>query len=535
MVLGLAQPPPVVAKPQPRPQLKDDPNVMPEFMWCQRSDRVFVTIKVSDCVGTHVNVTGDGVLEFRGTGHGMCGVRDYALRIQLAAPVIPHECGWFVCGPSVRVRLQKATVGPYWPGLLPRGQKMVQLKVDWASWLDEDEENERSRAPNGFEAKDMQFMMMGESDALYRDPDKFSSSESDEEEAGSVMMDEGLNSLDDMQAKFKALEEEKLAREKTQTARRQLRRKTRDALLAQKQLERDRQHKRPARDLTDEELRLIEGSPTLYDRLKAEKKAEREYWQSKFHHQRRPDKKKVAHVEKQIREEARVAAAEQIAQVSAKGGDAADSATRKAMVKAVYLRCVPMAVGIFGRTELTGDEFRQEEEREGQRAQAKELSRKVAEEEVRRACGEELQEVVLPSQHYQGVWELERKALNLPKAKTSEGVAGAHEEEEEELLLEDQPAVGAQTASGFRGSDGNGDGGDDDDDGGLLLEENPGDAGGSGDDDELLLEENPGEAIGSGGDGDDELLLEENPGEAIGSGDDDDELSLEDNGGGTVV
>ena len=63
--------------------------------------------------------------------------------------VVASECLWFVCGPSVRVRLQKAKVGPYWPGLLANKRKMAQLKVDWASWLDEDEEHERSSAPNG--------------------------------------------------------------------------------------------------------------------------------------------------------------------------------------------------------------------------------------------------------------------------------------------------------------------------------------------------------------------------------------------------
>ena len=40
------QPPPAVAKPQPRPQMDVVP--IPEFMWCQRSDKVYVTIKVSD-------------------------------------------------------------------------------------------------------------------------------------------------------------------------------------------------------------------------------------------------------------------------------------------------------------------------------------------------------------------------------------------------------------------------------------------------------------------------------------------------------
>ena len=48
------------------------------------------------------------------------------------------RCRWFVCGPSVRVLLQKAEPGPYWDALLRA--KLVQCKVDWQSWIDEDEE-----------------------------------------------------------------------------------------------------------------------------------------------------------------------------------------------------------------------------------------------------------------------------------------------------------------------------------------------------------------------------------------------------------
>ena len=200
MVLGMSAPP-VVAKPQPKPQLKVEQHPIPEFMWCQRSDRVYVTIKVSDCKNARVNVTADNVLEFAGSGSGMCGVRDYELHIQLFGAVVPGDCGWFATGPGVRVRLQKEKVGPYWDKLLAGSQKMVHCKVDWASWLDEDEETEVSRAPNGFDVESMCFNMMGESDALYRDPNQFESSESEGEEENSVMMDEGMNSLDDMQAR----------------------------------------------------------------------------------------------------------------------------------------------------------------------------------------------------------------------------------------------------------------------------------------------------------------------------------------------
>ena len=122
---------------------------VPEFMWCQRSDRVYVTVKVADCQDASVDVSSDHKLTFRGRGSGMCGQRDYALSIDLAKPVVKAECRWFVCGPSVRVRLQKMECGPYWAALMPKGIKMAQCKVDWQSWLDEDEESEVSAAPNG--------------------------------------------------------------------------------------------------------------------------------------------------------------------------------------------------------------------------------------------------------------------------------------------------------------------------------------------------------------------------------------------------
>ena len=45
---------------------------IPQFMWCQRSDRVYVTIKVSDCTDAHVAVTSTNQLEF--SGHGIAAM-----------------------------------------------------------------------------------------------------------------------------------------------------------------------------------------------------------------------------------------------------------------------------------------------------------------------------------------------------------------------------------------------------------------------------------------------------------------------------
>ncbi|EOD16117.1 hypothetical protein EMIHUDRAFT_245327 [Emiliania huxleyi CCMP1516] len=132
-------------------------------MWCQRSDRVYVTIKVADCVRAAVHVN-DGELSFSGHGHGARGTRDYALSLRLAGAVVPSRCCWFVCGPSVRVRLEKEAAGPYWDSLMV-GVKPPQCKIDWQSWIDEDEECEVSAAPSGFEANDLQ-MQMAEDDEI---------------------------------------------------------------------------------------------------------------------------------------------------------------------------------------------------------------------------------------------------------------------------------------------------------------------------------------------------------------------------------
>ena len=56
-------------------------------MWRQRADRVYVTIKVSDCENAKVRVTALDELEFSGHGHGARGTRDYALKVQLAEQV----------------------------------------------------------------------------------------------------------------------------------------------------------------------------------------------------------------------------------------------------------------------------------------------------------------------------------------------------------------------------------------------------------------------------------------------------------------
>ena len=430
------QPPPVI-KPPPKPKLVgglSSAHPTPEFMWCQRSDRVYVTIKVADCKDAKVNISGDSVLEFSGLGHGMCGERHYELNVELRhlslppsasglwrefPPTRPDQSVYLandlharparmplfsvlstavlvslsasLAGPNVRVRLQKAKVGPYWDGLLAGKRKMVQLKVDWASWLDEDEENERSAAPTGFDVDKMKVMMVGSDKCdLYRDLDRFDSSTTPDEgeETNSIMIDEGMSTVDDLQVKFKALEYEKEETAKTKERRFQLRKKTREAQLF-KQRDNDLLRKRPVRDLTPEEIELLEGADTLYERLKAEKKQEKMYWLSKWWHVRRPEKRKIDMAEPVARKAAVEAIETELKALRESGGEISDKRERRAVERRVFIKSRQAALDVFNQWEIQSEkEDRIKQDQEGRDYTARDMGARITREELAKALGE---------------------------------------------------------------------------------------------------------------------------------------------------
>ena len=510
MVLGMAPPP--VAKPQPKPQLKVEANPIPEFMWCQRCDRVYVTIKVADCLNAKVNVTQDHVLEFNGTGHGMCGQRDYMLNIELADAVLASECVWFVSGPNVRVRLQKAKSGPHWAGLLKAKRKMPQLKVDWSSWLDEDEENECSSAPNGFDVPAMKTMMVGsDKDELYRDLDKYSSSATPDEgeETNSILIDEGMNSIEDLQIKFKALEYEKEETAKTKQARYELRKATREAQLFVVQHARDVKYGRLTRELTAREQELLAGADGLYERLKEEKQTEKLFWLSKWWHQRRPEKRKIDMAEPVALQAALDAMGEELDALKRGGADIKDPKTRRRVERRIFLRSRDAALGIFDqwRSDST-DAQRMIQDHEGKDFTARDMAARITRVELAKALSEpppelsrsmQLKQFADPRPKQEAVGgndgddesesdsdsdDEDEEGEPMPKPARSDAHSKAKEEEEEE----EEPELELEENDGPE----------------LELEEN--------DDDVLELEENDGPELElEENDGDGGLMLEENP------------------------
>ena len=532
MVQGMSAPPVVPTKPQPKPQLGATTEFpIPEFMWCQRSDKVYLTIKVADCADAVVEFT-EGVVYFRGTGHGMCGQRQYRINIELAGAIIPAECVWFVSGPNVRVRLQKDKVGPYWGGLLAGKRKMVQLKVDWSSWLDEDEENERSAAPNGFdEAAMTKVMVNSDKDALYRDLDRFDSTTSPDEgeEQNSIIIDEGLNNIDDIQIKFKALDYERTKTSKTKAARQDLRKRTREAVLFQKKRENDLKYGRAVREITEEELTLIANEPGLYEKLKAEKKQEKAFWLSKWWHVRRPEKKKIDQAEPLARAAAVETTKEELAKLKAAGGDISDKKTRLAVERAVFIASRQAAMDKFNQWDHQSEKpDRIRKDQEGRDYTARDMGARFAREEVAKALGE-------PEPELAQSLQLKQFADPRPegeKPQLPEGYGGDDDDDDSD---DEDDSDGPELE--LEGNDGDGptlELEDNDGEPTLELEENDGEP-------TLELEDNDGEPTleleGNDGDGP-TLELEDNDGEPTLEleENDGDGLELEDNvNDGTVV
>ena len=443
-----------------------------------------------------------------------------------------------MAGPNVRVRLQKAKVGPYWDGLLAGKRKMVQLKVDWASWLDEDEENERSAAPTGFDVDKMKVMMVGSDKCdLYRDLDRFDSSTTPDEgeETNSIMIDEGMSTVDDLQVKFKALEYEKEETAKTKERRFQLRKKTREAQLFKKQRDNDLLRKRPVRDLTPEEIELLEGADTLYERLKAEKKQEKMYWLSKWWHVRRPEKRKIDMAEPVARKAAVEAIETELKALRESGGEISDKRERRAVERRVFIKSRQAALDVFNQWEIQSEkEDRIKQDQEGRDYTARDMGARITREELAKALGEPMPDLAKSMQ-------LKQFADPRPKDEQPQRPGGGSDDEasgeSEYSSLSDgwvtaQPdkpvtrpkgtAAAEAAADASSGTQRGGDDGDDEPE--LELESN------GGDDAHAPQLEGNGDVVD---DDDLGIELEENDGTAVALDDDDDNdgpmLELEDN------
>ena len=112
-------------------------TLRPNVMWAQRSDSLYVTIKLADVTNETVTLTED-TLSFSGTSEG----KEYGVEMKLFAPVSTEDSTWKVLPRSVQLHImkkEKSEDDEEWPRLLE--DKALQksfVSIDWDRWDDEE-------------------------------------------------------------------------------------------------------------------------------------------------------------------------------------------------------------------------------------------------------------------------------------------------------------------------------------------------------------------------------------------------------------
>jgi len=367
---------------------------------------------------------------------------------------------------------------------------------------------------------EMKMMMVGsDKDPLYRDLDRFDSTTTPDEgeELNSILIDEGMNSIDALQVKFKALEYEREELAKTKAARHAERKGTREAQLFVKQRENDLKYGRPVRDLTAEEEALLANADGLYERLKSEKKTEKLYWLTKWWHQRRPEKRKIDIAEPLARQAALDQIEVELKQIEESGADISLPKTRRQVERRIFEKARTAALDKFNEWEIIG-ESRKQQDIEGREYTARDLGARITREELARALGEPIPELAQSM-----------RLKQFADKKPLEGDEAGNDDGDDEDDDEDGGGGGAPSAPKALTMDDDGGLELEENDGGLELEENDGGLELEENDGGLELEENDGGLELEENDGG--LELEENDG-GLELEENDGGLELEENGGG---
>eukprot|EP01134_Creolimax_fragrantissima_P004562 CFRG4562T1 len=111
---------------------------LPTVLWAPRSDRIYVTIEVSDVENEKIDIQ-PTKLSFTGTGSAER--KEYAFEIDLFGEVDPEKSKYVKNSMHILLQLARKEEGEFWPRLIKTG-KLHFVKTDFKKWIDEDEEDE---------------------------------------------------------------------------------------------------------------------------------------------------------------------------------------------------------------------------------------------------------------------------------------------------------------------------------------------------------------------------------------------------------
>ncbi|XP_062517825.1 prostaglandin E synthase 3-like [Corticium candelabrum] len=148
----------------------------PEVVWAERSDVLYVTIRLTDIHNHKLDVTEEKLI-FSGTG----GTQDrpYYCELEFFRPVKPQDTKQKITQREVFLKLTKQESGSYW-NCLVKGKKPHFVHTDFSRWKDEDDsEPEGDNEP---ELEGLMSQMGGLGDDVSGLEDTLDSDDSDNEE-----------------------------------------------------------------------------------------------------------------------------------------------------------------------------------------------------------------------------------------------------------------------------------------------------------------------------------------------------------------
>lgn len=136
---------------------------LPQLLWAQRRDRLYLTIDLQDAKDPQIKLENDaedkhGKLSFSGLARSHATgseAHEYGIDLEFFGPIDSKESKISVTDRSiVLVIAKKGETSEHWPRLLAKsGKSATNIKVDWNKWVDDDEEDEK---PDSFDMAGMQ-------------------------------------------------------------------------------------------------------------------------------------------------------------------------------------------------------------------------------------------------------------------------------------------------------------------------------------------------------------------------------------------
>jgi prostaglandin-E synthase len=110
----------------------------PEVLWAQRSDRILITINLTDVKDDNLNVESDSL-----TFKGISNQQEYKLDLKFYAKIKKDTARIAKTARGIHLVLEKEEQNkPYWPRLQEEKIRMPFIKTDFSRWKDEDEEDD---------------------------------------------------------------------------------------------------------------------------------------------------------------------------------------------------------------------------------------------------------------------------------------------------------------------------------------------------------------------------------------------------------